>query len=115
MYSFFNPKRKIYLAGPMSGLPNFNRDKFNVIDEIITEKGHTVLNPAKLPDGLTEPAYMMIGVTMLQCCDCIFMLPNWEGSRGAVAEHALAQKIGLKVIYLKDNLTTIYDVLTCEL
>lgn len=29
----------------------------------------------------------------------IYMLPNWEQSRGATAEHALAEAIGLEIIY----------------
>ena len=45
---------------------------------------------------------MQIDLTMLQCCDAIFMLNNWDDSAGAMAEHALAMKLGLKVIHEVD-------------
>lgn len=45
---------KIYIAGPMSGLPNFNRDAFNLEAERLHTLGHIALNPAILPDGLEQ-------------------------------------------------------------
>lgn len=42
---------KIYIAGPMTGRENFNREAFNKEAERLTRHGHTVLNPASLPDG----------------------------------------------------------------
>ena len=43
---------KIYIAGPISGLPNFNRDAFNAEAHRLLGLGHVALNPASLPDGL---------------------------------------------------------------
>ena len=51
---------KIYIAGPMSGLPNFNRDAFNLEAERLHALGHIALNPAILPDGLEQHEYMAI-------------------------------------------------------
>ena len=51
---------KVYIAGPMSGLPNFNRAAFNHAHFHLWSKGHIVLNPARLPDGLTQADYMDI-------------------------------------------------------
>ncbi|EAA9298210.1 DUF4406 domain-containing protein, partial [Salmonella enterica subsp. enterica] len=42
---------KVYIAGPMSGLPNFNRDRFNEIAGLVVKSGNIPLNPAILPDG----------------------------------------------------------------
>ncbi|ECK6867730.1 DUF4406 domain-containing protein [Salmonella enterica] len=36
---------KVYIAGPMSGLPNFNRDRFNEVSRLVVESGNTPLNP----------------------------------------------------------------------
>ncbi|WP_137975293.1 DUF4406 domain-containing protein, partial [Salmonella enterica] len=43
---------KIYIAGPMTGRKKFNRDAFNKEADRLMKHGHTVLNPASLPDGL---------------------------------------------------------------
>ena len=93
---------KIFISGPMTGHDSFNRPAFNSTSDALSLAGYIVLNPAILPDGLTQAQYMQIDLTMLQCCDAIFMLNNWDDSAGAMAEHALAMKLGLKVIHEVD-------------
>jgi len=89
---------KIYIAGPMTGLPHFNRPAFNQAAINLSFEKHVALNPAILPDGLSEPDYMAIGLTMLQRAEAIYLLSGWQFSAGARAEHALALKLGLEVI-----------------
>lgn len=89
-----------YIAGPMSGLPNFNRDAFNAAAAKLTTAGHTALNPATLPDGLSQAQYMDICLAMLRCATHVQMLRGWDDSRGAFAERALALKLGLTVEYV---------------
>lgn len=89
---------KIYIAGPMTGLPHFNRPAFNQAALNLSFDKHVPLNPAILSDGLTEADYMAVGITMLQRADAIFLLTGWQFSAGARAEHALALKLGLEVI-----------------
>ncbi|ECI8027218.1 DUF4406 domain-containing protein [Salmonella enterica subsp. enterica serovar Ramatgan] len=86
---------KVYIAGPMSGLPNFNRDRFNEIAALVVESGNIPLNPAILPDGLSERDYMAIGIAMLQCADAIYLIEGWENSAGARAEKTLADKLNI--------------------
>ena len=45
---------KTYIAGPMTGLPEFNRPAFNAAAKEIAASGHVPLNPAILPDGLSQ-------------------------------------------------------------
>ena len=89
---------KIYIAGPMSGLPNFNRDAFHREAERLQTLGHVALNPAILPDGLEQHEYMAICIEMVKMADQLVMLPGWERSAGARAEHALAIKLGKAII-----------------
>ena len=89
---------KVYIAGPMTVLPHFNRPAFNQAALNLSFEKHVPLNPAILPDGLTEADYMAVGITMLQRADAIFLLTGWQFSAGARAEHALALKLGLEVI-----------------
>jgi hypothetical protein len=92
---------KIYIAGPMTGLPNFNRDAFFQAESNLTLRGHYVLNPATLPNGLSQHEYMDICQAMVRSADAIFMLSGWEASRGALAELYQARKLGLLIIYQK--------------
>ncbi len=85
---------RVYIAGPMTGYENFNREAFHKAEEELKREGHTVLNPAVLPDGLTQPHYMDICMAMIRCVDAIYMLNGWQRSAGAKAELALAEKLG---------------------
>lgn len=89
----------IYIAGPMTGIRDFNRPAFFSAAQLLTERGHAVLNPASLPDGLTESQYMDICLAMLRCADVIYLLDGWENSAGARVEYALADKLGLDIIF----------------
>ncbi|WP_444654016.1 DUF4406 domain-containing protein [Citrobacter portucalensis] len=88
---------KIYIAGPMSGLPGFNRPAFHRAAAHIVRRGNVALNPAILPDGLEQAEYMDICLAMLRCADGIFMLDGWQQSAGAKAEYALAEKLGMDI------------------
>ncbi|WP_446896651.1 DUF4406 domain-containing protein [Citrobacter freundii] len=90
--------RKIYIAGPMTGCKDFNRPAFKAFALKLSLDGNVVLNPAVLPDGLEQREYMDICCAMIRCSDAVFMLRGWENSAVAVAEHALAKKIGLEII-----------------
>lgn len=91
---------KVYIAGPMTGLPQFNRPASAFIQAAmnLSFEKHVPLNPAILPDGLTEADYMAVGLTMLQRADAIYLLTGWQFSAGARAEHAMALKLGLEEI-----------------
>ena len=67
---------KIYIAGPISGLPNFNRDAFNAEAHRLLGLGHVALNPAILPDGLEQHEYMAICIEMVKMADQLVMLPG---------------------------------------
>ncbi|EPA8614733.1 TPA: DUF4406 domain-containing protein [Escherichia coli] len=88
---------KIYIAGPMTGYENFNRDAFNKEADRLSRHGHSVLNPATLPNGLTQREYMDICFAMLRCADAILMLPGWKASAGATAEYHYANKMEMPV------------------
>jgi hypothetical protein len=90
--------KKIYIAGAITGVPDFY-SKFARVEKTLTLKGHTVLSPARLPQGLKYEEYMKIDKSMIEVADAIYMMPCWEGSPGARRElcHAIAE--GKEVIY----------------
>lgn len=79
-----------YIAGPMTGLENFNKDAFNFMQADLEEQGHVVLNPAILPVGLKPAQYLDICIPMLRCCTHIVMLEGWKDSKGANIERLIA-------------------------
>lgn len=89
----------IYIAGPMTGIVNDNREGFNEAEAFLKAKGHTALNPALLPRTLDDKKYLPICIAMLEACDAIFMLDGWENSQGAKAELAYAKRQRKVVIY----------------
>ena len=91
--------KKVYICGPMTGYEDFNRQAFNDAAKEVVRVGNVPLNPAILPDGLTQAEYMAIDLQMLQMCDVLWALTGWHESAGAKAEIALAEKLGIEVIY----------------
>lgn len=110
-------KKKLYLAGPMTGIPSHNFPTFNKAAAILRADGYYVFNPAEVELGGFEdtrefredgscPADLYrktLTEDLAFICeeaDAIAMLPGWEKSKGALAEFATARALGLDVIYL---------------
>ncbi|MGV3000765.1 DUF4406 domain-containing protein [Vibrio sp. E150_018] len=91
--------KKIYIAGPMSGMPEFNKPAFISKASELAQEGYIVLNPAVLPDGMSWEEYMYICIPMLSVADEIYMLKGWTESKGATIEHHEALAQGKSVIY----------------
>lgn len=79
----------IYIAGRIKDDPDY-KIKFHAAEEYLKEMGHKVLNPASLPLGLPEEAYMPICLAMLNAAEAIFMLEGAEQSDGAMLERNFA-------------------------
>lgn len=117
-------KRRVYVAGPMRGIPFFNFPAFDEAAGVLTALGYEVFNPAardrevhgekvnQSPTGdLRDIALSGFSLRaaleadtkwICQSADAICMLPGWEKSTGATAENALAKALGLKIGTLKD-------------
>lgn len=91
---------KVYVAGPMTGLPEFNRPTFFAAEEHLKSLVAQVMNPAILPDGWSHEAYMRIAIPMLMECEAVAFLPGWQQSSGARREFTRAQAFGLDLYQL---------------
>lgn len=94
---------KIYIAGPMTGLPDFNYPAFHQVAATLRAAGYDVINPAEnpAPPCGSWQGYMCISVAQVASVDCLVMLPGWQQSRGAKIEHTLAADLGLKIFTMK--------------
>ncbi|WIF69705.1 DUF4406 domain-containing protein [Metapseudomonas otitidis] len=91
--------RRIYLSGPMTGLPDENRPAFNAEAARLRALGYEVVNPAELnePDD-PRAVCMRRDIQALMTCDAVAMLPGWTSSHGATLEHACAVQCGMEVV-----------------
>lgn len=89
---------RIMVSGPMTDIPHFNRPLFNKVAEQLRSEGHTVYNPATLPDGWTHDHYMVITLGWIEHVDALYMLDGWESSKGAVMEFDRIQRNRIPIL-----------------
>lgn len=98
--------RRVYLAGPMSGLAEHNFPLFHRVAAELRERGHTVFNPAENDDGgqrRPRSFYMRLDVPALLDSDAVVLLPDWQKSRGANLEVWLAIDLGLPIYRMESD------------
>ena len=92
---------RIYIAGPMTGVPEHNFPAFHAAAERLRQAGWEVVNPAENFGGQTDlprETYLRADVALLVTCNAIAMLPGWENSQGAKLEYLLARELGMPVL-----------------
>lgn len=102
---------RVYLAGPMRGLPKYNFPAFDEARDKLRALGYTVISPADLdrdadfhetdeytPDFLY--AAMRRDIEAILKVDQIVLLPGWENSAGCKIELTVAGALGLPVVPL---------------
>lgn len=112
---------KIYIAGPMRGIPKFNFPAFHAAAAKLRAEGHIVFNPAKRDNekhgvdiskgnaagdetlAAEQHGFNLrdaLGDDLAWICahaDAIALLPGWIGSKGAQAERATGIALGLHI------------------
>jgi len=101
---------KVYIAGPMRGIPWYNFPAFDEAERRGRELGHAIVSPATLdrelgfderrdvPTKADLRAMIVRDVVELSKCDAIALLPGWEKSTGVAVELAVARFLSLKVL-----------------
>jgi len=96
----------LYLAGPMTGYPEFNYPAFTEAAGALRAGGETVVSPHELHDNdFSRPFdwYLRRDLKALCDCDAVALLPGWEDSRGAKLEVAVAEGLGLRTYLWLDG------------
>lgn len=95
---------KYFISGPMSGLPNYNRDAFNTAEIELMMRGYEVFNPARIrdADSLAYDVLISYCLQQLMGCDVVAILPEWQMSRGSVLEIATASMVNKKLAHIGD-------------
>ena len=101
---------KIYIAGGMTGHPELNWPAFDRKEKELSAQGWKCINPARLdreagidPNremgqyDYTACAYR--DVMALLACDAIYLMADWQHSKGASWERALAKHHNIRRFY----------------
>ena len=93
--------KRIYIAGPMRGTKNLNREVFEELTAYYRSKGWSVESPFEIgarfgtDQELLENKHLLLKVMefeehTLRTCDAVALLPGWERSLGARQELLIA-------------------------
>ena len=94
--------KRCYIAGKITGLPESEwKQNFEQAKKEVSELGFIPVSPIDLPHNhaKTWRDYMKEDLTALLTCDCIYLLENWESSRGAIIEFHLAVQLEIETMY----------------
>lgn len=113
-----------YISGPISGLQNGNFENFQKAQKQLEKEGYIVMNPHEIgkelydkwskinrPENKVEGQnydnelwkdFMRLDIRHLTLADSMFVLDNWENSRGCRMEILVAQKLGIPVYNFSD-------------
>jgi nucleoside 2-deoxyribosyltransferase len=94
-------RKKIYIAGPMTGYPGLNWAAFDEAEQYLMAEGWEVINPASLDreEGIDPDRELGCydyeecarrDISALRSCDAIYLMRDWQFSKGACWERALA-------------------------
>lgn len=92
---------KLYLCGPMSGLPEYGYPAFHDHAFFLRAQGHVVVNPAEMfpePEGVVWTAALREDLKALLDCECVAVLPGWRQSRGAALEVHVARTLQMPIL-----------------
>lgn len=100
---------KVYLSGPMTGRPDYNREAFMAAEASLRKLGFEVVNPHRVPEppGLRPNdaehnwrRYLARDLALLltEDVDLVALLPGWRESRGSVLEAKAAEAAGIETL-----------------
>lgn len=94
----------LYVAGPMSGLPDYNREAFDQAADRLRSEGVSCATPIETAieaygtweaaKQARREAHVRADLTVLLECDGVVFLPGWEESPGALLEARVALATG---------------------
>lgn len=112
--------KKLYLSGPMTGMPNENFELFEKAQKYYEGLGFDVINPHYLAAHTRLiheiPAYknfMGEDIRALSICDVIAFLPDWHNSAGCRVEFIFAKTTDIQLIkgFTTDPLKVDYEMI----
>ena len=93
---------RVYISGAITADRGYYQKFLNA--EVNMKKiGNEVVNPARvaksLPRNMEYENHMKIDFALIETCDAILLLRDWETSAGSRREKEFAESLGKKIIY----------------
>jgi hypothetical protein len=90
---------RIYIAGPMTGIEDYNLPAFAAAALELDALGYQAVNPGHrgVIDGYTWQDYLRDALQLLLTCEGVALLDGWENSRGATLEKHVADALDMPV------------------
>ena len=95
--------KRLYISGPMTGLPDSNFSAFNEAARTVRGLGYYVVNPVDINPDPTTPWEMCLRADLKALCDCdgVVLLPGWQNSKGAQLELHVAHRLGMSIHFIE--------------
>ena len=93
---------KVYISGKISGLDPVEAKKNFIKAELrLKHQGHEVMSPKGIMDfaGFEHEDYMHVCRAMIDVCDAVYMLANWQTSKGSREELCYAREWRKQVLW----------------
>lgn len=99
-------RNRLYLAGPMTGIADFNFPAFYEATSALRRAGWHVENPADhgFREGASWADYLRYDLGRITTCESVALLPGWESSRGVQLELSVAKDLGMHVAPFQEYL-----------
>lgn len=97
---------KVYLSGPMTGIPEFNYPAFHATTAKLRAAGYEVVNPAEVNPDASLSWQQCLREDIKHLCDCeaLALMPGWQNSQGAHLEMHIAHRLGIKIHFVEELL-----------
>lgn len=105
-------KVRVYCAGPMRGIKDFNFPAFDAARDRLKARDYEVISPADIDreKGFTDDkGYAQRDVAAILTCNKLYLLRGWTKSVGAAAEFFLARWIGLEIECENNSADPLWD------
>ena len=95
---------RVYISGPMSGLPEHNFPAFNAEAAQLRSLGYEVINPVDINGDSSTPWEECLRRDLIELlgCDILALLPGWQISKGAQLELHVAHRVGMPIVIASD-------------
>lgn len=94
--------KKIYISGRIDGLPiDEVTAKFAKAEACLKAQGYDVVNPLKngIPFDISWEYHAAMDILLLISCESIYLLADWNFSKGATLEKNIAELTGKTIVY----------------
>lgn len=91
-------KIRLYVIGPVTGMPNLNLERFQESKDMLTAAGYEVLIPHDfIPSDSDWLTSMSLSLDRMHEIDGIALIEKWDASFGALIEYMAAEMVGIPV------------------